>query len=137
MNVGSSFSHSNFDEEIGEEEEEYVVDEHGEGLIEPPRGGRTANYTMEEDRLLCQTWLQIAMDPMVGTYQSRDTYWMRMKNYFDLHNTSGNERTDRSLWSRWRIINTECQKWAGALVTVDALNPSGTGEVDRVSYFIV
>jgi hypothetical protein len=52
MNVCSSFSHSLFDEEIGEEEEEFVVDEHGEGMIEPPRG-RTANYTMEEDMLLC------------------------------------------------------------------------------------
>jgi hypothetical protein len=43
MNVGSYVSHSHFDEEIEEEEEECVVDEHGEGMIEPPRGGRTAN----------------------------------------------------------------------------------------------
>jgi hypothetical protein len=81
-----------------EEEEEFVVDEHDEGLIEPPRG-RTARYTMEEDKLLCQTWLQIGMDPVVGTDQKRNTYWMRMKEYFDAHNTSGNECTDRSLWS--------------------------------------
>jgi hypothetical protein len=112
MNAGSSFSHSHFDEEIGEEEG-YVVDEHGEGMIELSRGGRTANYTMEEDRLLCRTWLQIGMDLLVGMNQSRDTYWMRMKDYFDAHNPSGNERTDRSLRSRCRIINTDCQKMGG------------------------
>jgi hypothetical protein len=75
------------------------------------------------------------MNPVVGTDQSRDNYWMRMKDYFDAHNTSGNEH--RSLWSRSRIINTDCQKWEGALVAVDALNPSDTSKVDRVSCFIV
>jgi hypothetical protein len=54
INVASSFSHSHFDEEIGEEEEQFVVDEHDEGMIEPSRG-RTANYTMKEDMLFCQT----------------------------------------------------------------------------------
>jgi hypothetical protein len=92
---------------------------------------------MEEDRLLCETWLQIGMDPVVGTDQSRHTYWVRMKYYFYAHNPSVNERTDRSLRSWWRIINTDCQKWAGALETVDTFNPSGTGEVDGVSCFIM
>jgi hypothetical protein len=74
---------------------------------------------MEEDRLLCQTWLHIGMDPVVGMDQSRDTYWMRMKDCFDAHSPSDNERTDHSLRSRWRIINTDCQKWTGALAAVD------------------
>jgi hypothetical protein len=45
MNVGSSFSHVHVDQEIGEEEEEFDVDEDGEGLIGASRG-RTWNYTM-------------------------------------------------------------------------------------------
>ena len=37
---------------------------------------------------------------------------MRMKEYFDLHNKSGNDRTDRSLQSKWSFISSDCQKWA-------------------------
>jgi hypothetical protein len=108
------------------------VDEHGKGLIEPPKG-RASNYTIEEDRLLCQIWLAIGIDPVVGTDETRDTYWVRMKEYFDARNTSGTERTDRSLRSRWRIINTDCRQWSGALAGVDLINPSGTNDVDMVS----
>ena len=74
------------------------MDEHGEGLIDAPKG-RSANYTVHEDRLLCKTWLKIGMDPAVGTDQTKDTYWARMKEYCDANNTSENERSDRSLRS--------------------------------------
>ena len=109
VDVGSSFAAEHGNGGDGEEEEEYAVDEHGEGLIEL-LVGRTVNYSADEDRLLCRAWLAVAMDPVVGTNQSRGTYWVRMKDYFDARNTSGNERTDRSLRSRWSVINTDCQK---------------------------
>jgi hypothetical protein len=88
MNVGSSFSHAHVNQEIAKEEE-FDVDEKGEGLIGARQGGRTANYTMAEDKLLCKTWLTIGMDPTTGTDQTRETYWMRMKEYSDANNTSG------------------------------------------------
>jgi hypothetical protein len=44
---------------------------------------------MAEDKLLCKTWLTIGMDPTTGTDQTRETYWMRMKEYSDANNTSG------------------------------------------------
>ena len=131
MNVGSSFLH---DDEAADGEEEYEdVDEEGEGLIEPRPPGRAANYTIAEDKLLCKTWLTIGMDPTTGTDQTRETYWMRMTEYFNT-NTSGIERTMRSLRSRWSGINTDCQKWAGVQANIDVLNPSGTNENDRVSH---
>ena len=79
----------------------------------------------------------------VGTDQTRDIYWTRMKEHFDSINTiPKKDRTDcsgRSLRSRWSLISTECQKWAGVLAATDAMNPSGANEVDRVSlkYFYV
>jgi hypothetical protein len=91
---------------------------------------------MAEDRLLCKTWLIIGMDPTTSTDRTRETYWMRMKEYFDVNNTSGNVRTIRSLRSRWSIINTDCQKWVGVQGGVDEINPSGTNDMDRVSYSI-
>src|SRR3954469_14430902 len=77
---GSSFAHDN---NVHEVEEEYAeVDEEGEGMVGAPTG-RKINYTVDEDVLLCKTWLKIGMDPSIGTDQSRDTYWIRMKEYFD------------------------------------------------------
>ena len=88
---------------------------------------------MEEDKLVCRTWLKIGMDPAVGTNQTKDTYFVRMKEYFDANNTRGNERSNRSLRSHWSaVINADCQKWAGVLATVDDINPSGTNDKDRV-----
>jgi hypothetical protein len=130
MNVGSSFMH---DDTVEAWEEYEDIDEEGEWLIEPRPPGRSANYTIAEDKLLCKTWLTIGMDPTTCTNQTRDTYWMRMKEYFDANNTIGNKRSMRSLRSRWSGINTDCQKWAGVQADVDVINPSGTNEMDRVS----
>jgi hypothetical protein len=131
-NVESSFSRPHVNDEIIEEEE-YDVDGEGEGLIGARHTGRSANYTIAEDKLLCKIWLTIGMDPTTGTDQTRETYWMRMKELFDANNTSGIERTMRSLRSRWSNINTDCQKWAAVQANIDEINPSGTNDIDRVS----
>jgi hypothetical protein len=132
MNVGSSFSHAHVNDEICKEEE-YDVDEEGEGFIAVLHTGRSANYTIAEEKFLCKIWLTIGMDPTTGTDQTREAYWVRMKEFFDAHNTSGNERTMHSLRSCWSGINTDCQKWAGVQANVDEINPSGTNDTDRVS----
>jgi hypothetical protein len=132
MNVESLFMHEDINIDTYEDYEE-DIDEEGEGLIESCPTGRSANYTIAEDKLLCKTWLTIGIDPTIGTDQKGETYWMRMKEYFDSSNTSGSERTMCSLRSRWLGINTDCQKWAGVQANVDAINPSGTNEMDRVS----
>jgi hypothetical protein len=110
MNVGSSFMHDDITIEAYEEYED--IDEEREGLIESRPSDRMVNYTIAEDKLHCKTWLIIEMDPTTGTDQKGETYWMRMKEYFDANNTSGSERTMHSLRSRWSGINTDCQKWA-------------------------
>jgi hypothetical protein len=58
--------------------------------VEDTPRGRTANYTTAEDKLLCTTWKKVGMDAVVGAEQPKDTYWVRMKEYFDAHSTSGN-----------------------------------------------
>jgi hypothetical protein len=60
------------------DELEYEGEMDGEGFVEPLRTtqvGRDANYTMDEDILLCITWKQIVVDVGVGTNQKFDTYW--------------------------------------------------------------
>ncbi|KAE8812345.1 hypothetical protein D1007_10703 [Hordeum vulgare] len=106
------------------------MDEDGEGIFEAPKG-RAGNYTTNKDILLCNAWLVVSMDASVRGVQSRDTYWDRMKEYFDERNKSGIERTNRSLHSWWSTIKKDCQWWAVAINSVDTINPSGTNDRDR------
>jgi hypothetical protein len=66
--------------------------------------------------LLCITWKQIVVDVGVGTNQKFDTYWAWMKELFDAQNKSRHEQKDRSLYSRWGVIYSECQKWSAMLL---------------------
>ncbi|XBI48803.1 hypothetical protein VPH35_112470 [Triticum aestivum] len=130
MGVGSNNSHWSQTNDIHLEDHEFEVDEEGEGIVDAPKG-RAGNYSTNDDKLLCNTYLQVSRDPSIGGDQSRDAYWGRMKEYFDAHNMSGIDRSERSLRSRWSTINSDCQKWAAAQKSVDKINPSGTNEDDR------
>jgi hypothetical protein len=50
------------------------VDVDGEGLIDAPKEGRSANYTAEEEVFLCKTWCKVGMNPATSTDQTKDTY---------------------------------------------------------------
>ncbi|CAM0951309.1 unnamed protein product [Alopecurus aequalis] len=103
MNVGSN--HGNWSQDYGSQQDwsqgygyqhEEEVDEDGEGIVNVTKG-RAANYTAQEDVWLCRTYCNVGVDAATGTDQTRDTYWLRMKEYYDSLNTSGNERSGRSL----------------------------------------
>ena len=40
-----------------------------------PGGGRGASYRIEEDLLLVGAWLQVSMDPVVGSNQTLGAFW--------------------------------------------------------------
>ena len=133
MGVGSQSSYWSQTNEVHDNDHEYEnMDDEGEGLMEAPKG-RMANYTVQDDVLLCHTWLNVSLDATVATAQTMSTYWERMMMYYNTHNKNGVERSNRSLRSRWSLINSECQRWTVAMTAVDALNPSGTNEDDRVN----
>ena len=73
MGVGSNNSHWSQTNEMHFDDHEFEVDKDGEGIVDAPKG-RGGNYTMDEDILLCNTWLQVSRDPAVGGDQSRDAY---------------------------------------------------------------
>jgi hypothetical protein len=102
MNVNSSHSQEYWSQYGAPQphKEDDELDEDGEGLMDGPRG-RAANYTMEEDQLLCKAWCNIGMDPTVGVDQKQETHWVLIKEYFDGENTSGIERFERSFHSHW------------------------------------
>ncbi|KAF7101366.1 hypothetical protein CFC21_102724 [Triticum aestivum] len=92
--------------------------------------GRSVNNTTAEDVLICTAWKKICQDASVGSDQTVNTYWQRIKEYFDERNTSDHFHSSDSLRQRWSTINAECQKWSGCLSNVARMNPSGCGESD-------
>uniref|UniRef100_A0ACD5XAB5 Uncharacterized protein n=1 Tax=Avena sativa TaxID=4498 RepID=A0ACD5XAB5_AVESA len=108
MNVSSTHSQE-FWSQYGapQPQTQEELDEDGEGLLDAPKGKAT-NYTLEEDQLLCKAWCNIGMDPTVGTDQSKDTYLVHIKEFFDGENTSGINRTERSLRSR-SLVGDQCR----------------------------
>ncbi|KAE8766671.1 Alternative oxidase 1a, mitochondrial [Hordeum vulgare] len=62
MGVGSNNSHWSQTNDIHIEDHEFEVDEEGEGIVNAPKG-RAGNYTTNDDKLLCNTWLQVSRDP--------------------------------------------------------------------------
>ncbi|KAE8768546.1 Alternative oxidase 1a, mitochondrial [Hordeum vulgare] len=65
MGVGSNNSHWSQTNDGHLDDHEFEVDEDGDGIIDAPKG-RSGNYTMDEDVLLCNTWLKVTRDATVG-----------------------------------------------------------------------
>jgi hypothetical protein len=84
-----------------------------EGFVEDGGVSRcTVNHSNQEDLVIILAWKKVGFDPAVGTEQAGDTYWERMKEFFDAHNPHGNERSSKSICHRWRNIQSDCQKWS-------------------------
>ena len=95
----------------------------------------SAGYSIEEDRALCQVYLSISQDPIVGINQSKDQFWSRIETeYHEMLPTHiTNPRTKRSLQSRMQLILLAIGKLKRCVQQIEDLNPSGASEQDIVS----
>ncbi|XP_062232864.1 uncharacterized protein LOC133930214 [Phragmites australis] len=90
-------------------------------------------WTDEEDELLVSAWLNVSQDPMVGTDQSKDTYWGRIAKYFNTYRKpTMMTRSDKALINHIKLITDAVSKFAVHVKKVEQLNPSGTNERDKV-----
>ena len=65
------------------------------------KGCRTKNFSVREDGVLISAWLNVSCDPIIGTNQARESYWGRMKEYYDMHKEELMiDRPKRSLQAR-------------------------------------
>jgi bisphosphoglycerate-independent phosphoglycerate mutase (AlkP superfamily) len=97
---------------------------------------RSSGYTIPEDVLLCQVYLDISQDPITGRYQSSDQFWSRVEQkYNEVRNQQREYRNKRSVQSRMQAIVGEVKKLNGCLKQVENLNPSGASDEDIVSIY--
>jgi hypothetical protein len=90
---------------------------------------RTVNYTSQEDKLLCQVWMEISQDPICGAEQKGAYWWKIGKYFYEQRNLKSSnlysDQNDISLENRWSSINAECNKFQGAYEQAMVMKVSG------------
>ncbi|KAK6153434.1 hypothetical protein DH2020_013073 [Rehmannia glutinosa] len=91
---------------------------------------RTTNYISFEDRHLCNVFLDISQDPIVGTNRTERTSAKRIEDKYNSGKPSSNiqDHNQRSLQCRMQTILKDVRKFNGCLQQIEYLNPSGANE---------
>jgi hypothetical protein len=93
---------------------------------------RGPSYSTAEDKALCSAYLNVSRDPIVGAYQTDETYWERIAKYYNENNKFRVPRTPDSLATRWHNISKDTARFCGKKAEVDRRRESGKTEEDRV-----
>ncbi|KAF3554998.1 hypothetical protein F2Q69_00014905 [Brassica cretica] len=92
---------------------------------------RSAGYTHEEDRLLCQVYMKISQDPIKCVYQSFDQFWSRVAAaYENGKDASWSERTKKSIHCRIQTTEKETKKLHACIKQCENRRPSGASNDD-------
>ncbi|RLM93817.1 hypothetical protein C2845_PM08G30710 [Panicum miliaceum] len=94
---------------------------------------RSSNYTTQEDTALVMAWESITLDAVKGTDQTSSTYWMRIYDHYHRNKNCVSDRSLVSLQHRWGTIQECCNKWAGCMVQVERLHPSGVPYQEHIN----
>ncbi|KAE8798984.1 putative DBINO protein [Hordeum vulgare] len=95
----------------------------------------TSSYTQDEDKLICNSWMEISQDPRTGAQQKGLVFWTRVhktsheRKMFEPYQITS-DRGITSIQKRWLVIQQECNKYCTALESIEARPMSGLGIVD-------
>ncbi|KAE8767583.1 putative DBINO protein [Hordeum vulgare] len=135
----------------GDEDEGNDIDISGEPLFIDERTQRaeaqkrkksihTGSYTQDEDKLICNCWMEISQDPRTGVQQKGLVFWTRVhktsheRKMFEPYQITS-DRGITSIQKRWLFIQLECNKYCTALESVEARPVSGLGIGDMTTKF--
>ncbi|KAL6851494.1 hypothetical protein ACP4OV_020427 [Aristida adscensionis] len=106
----------------------------GHGAATKGSQGRTKNFRDEEDRLLVSAWLNVSMDPILGTEQSQTSYWARIYEYFHANKSFESDRSQSSLMNRWSAIQHDVNIFCGCVTRIEDRNQSGATISDKLAH---
>lgn len=94
---------------------------------------RGSNFSVAEEQQLCRSYLAIGKDAATGTNQTSGGFWDRIwKDFEKGMGEDAEERTLRSLESKWGVINGEVSKFVAAMAIVKAVPKSGESAEDQI-----
>ena len=95
---------------------------------------RSSGYSYAEDVLLCQVYMEISQDPIVGVFQTSNSFWSRVEEKFNAaKDATWEERTKRSLQCRYQTIEKAVRKLTGCIRQIENMHPNGASNTDIVS----
>ncbi|KAL9678731.1 hypothetical protein QQ045_016581 [Rhodiola kirilowii] len=71
----------------------------------------TGQWKWVEDKLLISGWLNVSIDPLIGTDQKADAFWDRVLQYCEEDNPGVIKRGVVAMRKRWQRINEGSQKF--------------------------
>ena len=95
------------------------------------------SYSQEDDKLICQCWMEISQDPKTDAQQKGLVFGTRVhktfheRKMFEPYQFTSNRGID-SIQKRWLFIQQECNKYCAAFESVEARPVSGLGIGDMV-----
>jgi hypothetical protein len=96
-----------------------------------PRKGK--NFSSDEERSLCRSFLAVSQDPICGNGQRNSAFWDRITAHFNQSKPRSNPvRPSRSLETKWGHIKHDVGKFCGAYKQVFDCRESGTSLEDVV-----
>ena len=91
------------------------------------------NFSAEEERSLCRSFLAVSQDPICGNGQRNSAFWDRITAHFNQSKPRSNPvRPARSLETKWGHIKHDVGKFCGAYKQVFDCRESGTSLDDVV-----
>ncbi|XBI65496.1 hypothetical protein VPH35_045328 [Triticum aestivum] len=95
----------------------------------------TVSYTQDEDKLICQAWMEISQDPKTSAQQKGIVFWTRVhktfheRKMFEPYQFTSN-RGIGSIQKRWLFIQQKCNKYCTTFESVEA-RPDQYRELQR------
>jgi hypothetical protein len=78
------------------------------------RARKGKNFSSDEERQLCCSFLAISQDPIQGNGQKSAAFWDRIATHYREHKpVGGGDRPARSLETKWGIIKHDVAKFVG------------------------
>ncbi|KAL3643588.1 hypothetical protein CASFOL_014403 [Castilleja foliolosa] len=71
----------------------------------------TGQWKWAEDKLLISAWLNVSIDPVVGTDQKGEAFWNRIQQYCEEDNPGVIKRGAVAMRKRWQRLNEGAQKF--------------------------
>ncbi|XP_038698379.1 uncharacterized protein LOC119995968 [Tripterygium wilfordii] len=91
---------------------------------------KSPNWKINEDVALCESWIRVSEDPIVGNGQAHDAFWLSIWNEFK-ERVLGTERTQRACENRWALIQADVSKWRAIVRRVQRKRFSTTNPNDE------
>jgi len=92
-------------------------------------GGLATKWTVEEDRRLVESWINVSTNPITGTDHKKSGFWNKVAlpyNRYALDRVA--KRSVKICNARWNQAAPLVSKWCGSVGKAYRTNPSGANK---------